>query len=518
MLPPSLYTPLYHHVMLLVVLGCALLYWTEQPQAKGLARFNQVAMVVLGVGVLLFMGLRPVSGVFVDMLHYARSYESVQQGAEGTYTDVLFNLLMRLCAPVLSVEGFFFIITLIYIAPLTLASWRIHGAWAFPVFLACVTAFSFWAYGVNGIRNGMATSVLLLAFAFHDKPVVMFPLMAAAWGFHGATLLPAGAFLVVRYVKKTEFWLAFWGVCVAASLFGGNVGGMLLNRYNPFAWDERIDQYILNSEGSGFRADFLAYSILPVLATLLMAAPTRGRLQRSVSRVMGGSAMTWIRNRSAMTAKRMGMGRRRLAWQHGASQVGGAACVRLAPVSRQARSAAEPQPASFGVRRLLGALGRQDWSRRGGRRVARGKSGDQLPHSKAFSVRKDSEVLQCNGLEGTWTKLSGQAVSVPHGMMTQTGWGSLPYVRMLRSDPFYARLVNTYLLTNALWVLAIHANFSNRFAYLSWFMMPWILLYPFIPGKSIHRPRTGLIAAILFVHYLFTYFMWTVVYRMRFGV
>jgi hypothetical protein len=99
-----------------------------------------------------------------------------------------------------------------------------------------------------------------------------------------------------------------------------------------------------------------------------------------------------------------------------------------------------------------------------------------------------------------------------------SAWGQLPWVRFLRSDPLYARLVNTYLLTNGLWVLVIHASFSNRFAYLSWFMMPWILLYPFVPGKVNDRPRTAFIAAILFIHYLFTYFMWIVVYRVRFGV
>ena len=92
----------------------------------------------------------------------------------------------------------------------------------------------------------------------------------------------------------------------------------------------------------------------------------------------------------------------------------------------------------------------------------------------------------------------------------------LPWVRFLRADPFYASLVNAYLLTNALWVLVIHASFSNRFAYLSWFMMPWVLLYPFVPGKLNTRPRTELIAAVLGAQYLFTYFMWGVVYRMHF--
>src|SRR6266496_2343870 len=171
MLPASLYTPLYHHALLLVVFACVVLYSAEQGSPRSLARFNQVATIVIGVGVVLFMGFRPVSGAFIDMPQYARAYERVQQGDHYKFGDALFNGLMRLCAPVLPTGGFFFVCALIYIAPLALASWRVHGTWAFPVFLACLTAFSFWAYGVNGIRNGMAASVLILAFAFHDKPI-----------------------------------------------------------------------------------------------------------------------------------------------------------------------------------------------------------------------------------------------------------------------------------------------------------------------------------------------------------
>ena len=112
---------------------------------------------------------------------------------------------------------------------------------------------------------------------------------------------------------------------------------------------------------------------------------------------------------------------------------------------------------------------------------------------------------------------SGQAASVPHVGAKQNNWNRLPWVQFLRTDPFYARLVNTYLLTNALWILVIHASFSNRFAYLSWFMMPWVLLYPFVPGKAVDRPRTDLIAAILCAHYLFTYVMVFLVYPLRGG-
>lgn len=441
--------------MLLVVFGCALLYWAYQDQAGSLARFNQIAMVVIGVGVILFVGFRPVSGVFVDMPGYAWSYEHVQKGEASSSNDPLFNGLMRLCGPFLSTTGWFVVCAFIYVAPLALAAWRVHGVWAFPVFLAFLTAFSFWGYGTNGIRNGMAMSVLILAFAFHDKPGLMFPLIATALGLHVSALLPAFAFFVVRYIKRTEFWLAFWGLCVAATLVAGNVGEMLLSHYNPFAFDDRVGNYILGPEGSGFRVDFVAYSIIPVLVTLLLAAPVRARSRRSGTEMVSSPALKWTWKRSAKIIK--GMGRGRQASLQGASPEGGLASVGFAHVGPAPRSVLE-----------------REW---------------KAPRARAVSARQDKTM--------------------------QGGWGRLPWVQFLASDPFYARLVNTYLLANGIWVLLIHSIQSNRFSYLSWFMMPWILLYPFVPGRSNSRPRTGLITATLCAQYLFTYVMGVVIYPLR---
>jgi hypothetical protein len=476
--PASLYTPLYHHVMLLVIIACALLYWFRPGHHGELGRFNLAATVLVCVGVVLYMGLRPVHWVFIDMGDYARSYERVQQGGVGGYNDPLFNVLMLLCSPFLSTKGWFVVCAFIYVVPLALAAWRVHGAWAFPVFLACLTAMSFWAYGVNGIRNGMATSVLILAFAFHDNPAIMFPLMAVACGIHGSVLLPAGAFFIVRYLKRTEVWLVFWAACAVTTFAAGNVGETLLSRYNPFTWDNRAEGYIVGSEGSGFRADFLAYSILPVLVTLFLAAPTRARLRRFGVRVKRHAASSWVSGRAAMRTDRVAMAR--AACLAGSSEETPLAVASFGHVSHEERPA---------LQATLSALNRLSRQR-------------QLTAAQP-STRDRPKASAVKGL------------SVPRAALNQNAWNRLPWVRMLRFDPFYARLVNTYLVANAVWILVIHATCSNRFAYLSWCMMPWVLVYPFVPGRSNDRPRTGILAAILFAHYMFTYFMIFVVYPLR---
>ena len=63
------------------------------------------------------------------------------------------------------------------------------------------------------------------------------------------------------------------------------------------------------------------------------------------------------------------------------------------------------------------------------------------------------------------------------------------------SSQLYTQLYRTYIITNGLWLLVIRMAFTNRIAYLSWMIIPYIVLYPIIehsekiknPQKSIYR-------------------------------
>lgn len=52
-------------------------------------------------------------------------------------------------------------------------------------------------------------------------------------------------------------------------------------------------------------------------------------------------------------------------------------------------------------------------------------------------------------------------------------------------DVIYKNLYNMYLLANTFWILVIRANFSDRFAYLSWFIYCPLLIYPMIKQPTI---------------------------------
>ena len=72
----------------------------------------------------------------------------------------------------------------------------------------------------------------------------------------------------------------------------------------------------------------------------------------------------------------------------------------------------------------------------------------------------------------------------------------------------YLILLGTYIYANSFWVLVIRDLFSNRFAYLSWFMYPIVLAYPLLNLPVFKRNHSQKVAWILLAHLGFTMAMW----------
>ena len=74
-------------------------------------------------------------------------------------------------------------------------------------------------------------------------------------------------------------------------------------------------------------------------------------------------------------------------------------------------------------------------------------------------------------------------------------------------DKLFIRLFNTYIASNAFWLLTIHVPYNNRFAYLSWFLYPIVLIYPLLKDNLINNQGER-IKWIILCYYMFTYVMW----------
>ena len=75
----------------------------------------------------------------------------------------------------------------------------------------------------------------------------------------------------------------------------------------------------------------------------------------------------------------------------------------------------------------------------------------------------------------------------------------------------YCFLLNLYTFTNAIWMLCMYAEFTNRIAYLSWSMYPFVLVYPYLKEHwSANQHRSFQLVSLC--HLAFTLFMVLIYY------
>ncbi|MGM9869610.1 MAG: EpsG family protein [Sodaliphilus sp.] len=80
------------------------------------------------------------------------------------------------------------------------------------------------------------------------------------------------------------------------------------------------------------------------------------------------------------------------------------------------------------------------------------------------------------------------------------------FVKRIKVSALYTSLLNLYLCTNAVWMLCMYANFTNRIAYLSWLLYPIVLIYPYL-NESLGKKRYVQFSMVMLAHLAFTLFM-----------
>lgn len=95
-------------------------------------------------------------------------------------------------------------------------------------------------------------------------------------------------------------------------------------------------------------------------------------------------------------------------------------------------------------------------------------------------------------------------------MPVLVGWFTV-IMKRIRVSEMYSNLLNLYLCLNGIWMLCMYANFTNRIAYLSWFLYPIVLIYPFL-NEQWGRERYKKFALVMLGHLGFTLFMYVIYY------
>ena len=139
----------------------------------------------------------------------------------------------------------------------------------------CLVSFSFYGYAINGLRNGLASSIMMLAIALitgnNWEKFLSVVLMLAAYSIHNSIILPILCLLVsCTLIKDTKFAIGFWIASIFLSLIMGNI---ICDVFSNLGFDDRASYFSDASESeyaeqfssTGFRFDFLLYSAVPVL-------------------------------------------------------------------------------------------------------------------------------------------------------------------------------------------------------------------------------------------------------------
>ncbi|MCF7560784.1 EpsG family protein [Sabulilitoribacter multivorans] len=358
LVPLSDYFDVWINTFLFLVLFTLLHTWVLKINDTKNIAFINIAGYILLVFVIFYIGQRPISGrYFGDMRTYVTYFYDYQMGAEIKGTkDIFFHVFMKASSYAFSVHGFFTLCAMIYILPLVRISKVFFKEYWYYSFFMFLVSYSFYTYGVNGIRNGAAASLFLLGVSFKDKKILMGLCFLAALSFHKTMFLPITAFLITYVYNSPKFYLKGWLLCIPLSLALGSVWIALFANLG-FGDDDRLAGYLTTQaeEGTfsqtGFRWDFLFHSAFAVFA----------------------------------------------------------------------------------------------------------------------------------------------------------GWYFIFKKKFV--DSFYNQLLNTYLICNGFWILVINANFSNRFAYLSWFMMAIVIVYPMLKER-LFKNHHIMLGKIVFVYFLFTYSMY----------
>lgn len=278
------FVPYYNFIYWLMVMALTICQYRLLNKYFGYAvitrKYDYRPLLILSLFLILFLGLRPViygSGYFGDTGNYQKTYQIFQDygifsisGETEISKDYLFYILMFLCAQTMDAYLFFTICMFLYVGLMFAGCRKIdpmHGA---LLMLFCYGSFEFYPFAVNGVRNGIACSFVIMALACLCKKdkLLAIALSFAAVGFHKSAILPIITMFFTYYVSKPKYMYIAWGIVVLISL---TLGGYIDSLLSMMSYDQRLADNLQNNDADGlvlehrFRWDFLLYSSMPLL-------------------------------------------------------------------------------------------------------------------------------------------------------------------------------------------------------------------------------------------------------------
>lgn len=277
---PYIYNQVYYWIAFILCAFVFFRYSTSSNNKLLLQQNTFVPAFLLSVLIILYLGLRPTHYVFGDMGTYARGYRVGQMSgmaieAKGEW---FFAWIQQVLIDLGFDETVFFLVCAIgyiYLQYWVCRKLLWENVWIAMLFI--LSAFEFYEFAVNGVRNGLACAIVMAAMtiavqANGNKMQLLIAVIIAFLDFniHKSVIIPIVCSVVaLYYIKNPKYALYIWVASIFVSLA---VGNFFVNRMGDLmAGEAKYADYAAghstetNFSRSGFRWDFLLYSAMPVL-------------------------------------------------------------------------------------------------------------------------------------------------------------------------------------------------------------------------------------------------------------
>lgn len=165
---------------------------------------------------IIYIGTRPI-WCYADTHLYTLMFNLVQSGVwpelKNNETEPLWTAIEYGCIEFTTASGWLFIIAILYVIGMSIAAYRWLPRHFLIALIFLFTAFSFWPYGTNGIRNGMATSIAMLGLSFFCRTkkelITGYLLLMLASLTHKSCLLTVVAATAALFLKTQKLIFLF---------------------------------------------------------------------------------------------------------------------------------------------------------------------------------------------------------------------------------------------------------------------------------------------------------------------
>lgn len=257
-----------------VLLCILLIVWqchTGMVLKKDTASLNGILGIFLTIFLIFYIGMRPISSVFGDTVNYDTYFRALGNAKSFSLEwdkEWLFFNIQNWCRVYADIHTLFLICSVIYVGSLWIACVRIFKNYYYVPLIVFFCMFTFWAYGVNGVRNGAAASLFILAITFINTPPIALAIAILGCGFHSTVYLMIGAAILAYFIKNSYYYLAGWITSIGLSYAAGGRIQSIIANIGILGEDDRLSTYLTTTSSTSivgaFRWDFLAFSAIGV--------------------------------------------------------------------------------------------------------------------------------------------------------------------------------------------------------------------------------------------------------------